>query len=75
MTGAVASSIGQIGKYFNLGAFWNGKLDEVALFNTALTATQLLSIYNATEVVSGVNKTADLNDLTTPPVKWYRMGD
>jgi len=75
MTGAVASSIGQIGKYFNLSAFWNGKLDEVALFNTALTATQLLSIYNATEIVSGVNKTADLSQLTTPPVKWYRMGD
>ena len=75
MTGAVASSISQIGKYFNLSNFWNGKLDEVALFNTALTATQLLNIYNATAVVGGVNKTADLSQLTTPPVKWYRMGD
>jgi len=52
-----------------------GKIDEVAFFNTALTQDQVSSIYNATEVVAGVSKTADLNDLTTPPVKWYRMGD
>jgi hypothetical protein len=32
---------------------------------------KIQSIYNATET----GKTADLNDLTTPPVKWYRMGD
>ena len=52
-----------------------GKLDEVGFFNVALTEAEILSIYNATEIVGGVNKTADLNDLTTPPVKWYRMGD
>ncbi len=54
---------------------FNGFIDEVAFFNTALTQDQVSSIYNATEVVAGVSKTADLNDLTTPPVKWYRMGD
>jgi hypothetical protein len=54
---------------------FNGKLDEVAVFNTALTAQEVKSIYLATEIVSGASKTADLNDLTTPPVKWYRMGD
>ncbi len=52
-----------------------GKIDEVAIFNTALTAPKVLSIYNATEIVGGVNKTADLSQLTTPPIKWYRMGD
>ena len=50
---------------------FDGKLDEVAVFNTALTAQEIQSIYLATET----GKTADLNDLTTPPVKWYRMGD
>ena len=50
---------------------FDGKLDEVAVFNTALTAQEVQSIYLATET----GKTADLNDLTTPPVKWYRMGD
>ena len=51
----------------------NGFIDEVGLFNTVLTAQEVLSIYNATEVVGGINKTADLSQLTTPPVKWYRM--
>jgi len=48
---------------------FDGKLDEVAVFNTALTAQDVQSIYLATET----GKTADLNDLTTPPVAWYRM--
>jgi hypothetical protein len=37
----------------------NGKIDEVGIWNTALTAQDVSSIYNATEIVSGVNKTAD----------------
>jgi len=62
---------------FSQGAsnYFNGKIDELAIFNVELTAQDVQSIYLATEIVSGVNKTADLNDLTTPPVKWYRMGD
>jgi hypothetical protein len=52
-----------------------GKLDEVAIFNTVLTLSQIERIYNATALVDGVVKTADLSALTTPPVKWYRMGD
>ena len=65
-----------IGRYnISPGYYWDGKLDEVAVFNTALTAREVKSIYLATEIVSGVSETADLNDLTTPPVKWYRMGD
>jgi len=51
--------------------YFEGKIDEGALFDVALTDEQILSIYNATET----GKTADLNDLTTPPIKWYRMGD
>ena len=51
--------------------FFNGAIDEVSFFNTALTEFEVQSIYYATET----GKTADLNDLTTPPVKWYRMGD
>lgn len=54
---------------------FDGKLDEVAVFNTALTELEVKKIYYATGIASGVSKTADLNDLTTPPVKWYRMGD
>jgi len=65
------NSNGIIGKWFDSSHYFKGKIDEVAIFNTALTAQEVSSIYNATET----GKTADLNDLTTPPVKWYRMGD
>ena len=64
-----------IGGFDDFSFDYKGLIDEVAVFNTALTDAEVLSIYNATEVVSGVNKTADLSQLTTPPVKWYRMGD
>jgi len=50
-----------------------GSLDEIGLWNVALTGAEALSIYNATAVVGGVNKTADLSQLTTPPIAWYRM--
>ena len=46
-----------------------GSLDEIGLWNVALTAAEILSIYNATTT----GKTADLSQLTTPPVAWYRM--
>ena len=54
--------------------FFNGKIDEVAIFDYALSARQIKEdIYNAT--TSG--KTADLNNNSnlTAPIAWYRMGD
>ena len=51
--------------------YWEGKLDEVALFDYVLDADQALEIYNATST----GKTADLSAMATPPVAWYRMGD
>ena len=54
--------------------YFDGKLDEFAIFDYALSARQIKQdIYNAT--TSG--KTADLNNNSnlTPPVAWYRMGD
>ena len=56
---------------FNEARKWNGSIDEVGIFNATLTQAQVTSIYNATTT----GKTADLSDLTTPPIKWYRMGD
>lgn len=53
--------------------YLNGNINEFALWKAALTDAEILSIYNATAVVSGVNKTADLSQLTTPPIAWYRM--
>ena len=60
-----------IGAFDDLSFDYKGLIDELAVFNVALTAQEVQSIYLATET----GKTADLNDLTTPPVKWYRMGD
>ena len=50
---------------------WDGKIDEVSVFDYALDSDQVQEIYNATS--TGV--TADLDTLDTPPVAWYRMGD
>jgi len=58
-----------IGKQYPSG--FNGKIDEVAIFDYALDSDQIEEIYNATST----GKTADLSDMATPPVAWYRMGD
>ena len=45
---------------------YNGKIDEVAIFDSALTPTEITSISSAP---------TDLSLLSTPPIAWYRMGD
>ncbi len=45
-----------------------GKIDEVSLYNYPLTSGNITTIYN-----SGVPN--NLDDLTTPPISWWRMGD
>ena len=52
-------------------------IDEVALFNTALSASKIQEIYNATAVVDGVPQTANLftGGLSSSLVYWNRMGD
>ena len=50
----------------------NGKIDEVAIWNTALTSTQVAEIYNAT----GTNTTKDLTTVSgSNLIYWNRMGD
>ena len=57
--------------YSNAG-FFRGKVDEVAIWNTALTSTQIQSIYNATST----NLTKDLTTVSGSNLKyWNRMGD
>ena len=51
------------------GRLLNGYMDEVALWTTTLSPTDVQNIYNATTT----GKTADLSSLS--PVAWYRMGD
>ena len=55
---------------------WPNKIDEVAIFDTALNAGQIYNdIYQPT--ATGTNQTADIaNNPNLPnPVAWYRMGD
>jgi len=76
-TGASGSSITIGGFPLNIGRrangllLFDGKLDEIAIFDYALDADQVEKIYNATST----GKTADLSAMATPPVAWYRMGD
>lgn len=57
-------SIGRLAAGFNF--HFNGKVDEVAIFNSELSASNVTAIYN-----SGVP--ADISSLN--PVGWWRMGE
>jgi hypothetical protein len=68
------SSIGGSGLASGAQYIWNGNIDEVAIFDYALSERQIKQdIYNGTTT----GKTADLNNNSnlTAPVAWYRMGD
>jgi len=52
--------------------FFNGSIDEFAIWNTDLSSTQIQSIYNA----KGNNLTKDLSTIEPSNLKyWNRMGD
>jgi hypothetical protein len=69
-------SFNRIGRYYS-GNYLDGKLDELAVWNTVLTdgtggtVNQIAEIYNAT----GTNLTKDLTTVSGGPVYWNRMGD
>ena len=51
---------------------FNGKIDEVAIWNTALTSSQVAQIYNETST----GRTSDLSTISGSNLKyWNRMGD
>jgi len=68
--GSYTGSLGGSGVSFKVGSmlagYWNGFIDEVAIFDSALSASDVSDIYG-----SGVP--ADLTSLS--PVNWWRMGD
>ena len=70
-TGIGSSAV--IGKYNYSSSFnFSGKIDEVGIWNTALTSTQIQSIYDA----KGTNLTKDLTTVSGSNLKyWNRMGD
>jgi len=64
-----------IGANYSKSVFFDGKLDEVAIFNKALSLSEVELIYNATNDNPG--KTGDLftGGLDSSLVYWNRMGD
>jgi len=61
-----------IGANANNDRFLDGSIDEVAVWDTALTSTQVSEIYNATDT----NLTKDLSTVSGSNLKyWNRMGD
>jgi len=73
-SGATILNIGAQYTSSAVATFFNGNIDEVAIFDYALSARQVKQdIYEGTTT----GKTADLNNISnlTAPVAWYRMGD
>jgi len=72
-SGAIPSTSGSLQiAAANTGNKFNGSIDEVAIWNTALTATQVQSIYDGTST----NLTKDLTTVAgSNLVYWNRMGD
>ena len=62
----------EIGRQTGGANYLAGSIDEFAIWNTALTSTQVSEIYNAT----GTNLTKDLTTVSGSNLKyWNRMGD
>lgn len=58
-----------IGVYPSRTKYTNGKLDETAIWNTALTGAQVLEIYNN-------GRPNDLSTFSgTTPIGWWRLGE
>jgi len=51
--------------------YYNGNIDELGIWNSVLTASDVSSIYNSYSTSNAVNLNSASNNL----VAWYRMGD
>ena len=68
-------NIGRQERGLNYGS---GSIDEVAVWDSALSSCDIKGIYEATTTVNGQPKSANLLDANTTipaPVYWNRMGD
>ena len=59
-----------IGRFANGHSFFNGLVDEVAVFSKELTASDVTNIYN-----TGFPNDIGTNGLNLDPLAWWRMGD
>ncbi len=51
--------------------YYNGYIDELGIWNSVLTASDVSSIYNSYSTSNAIN----LNETSNNLVAWYRMGD
>ena len=66
------AQLSRIGAGMTPSKYVNGSIDEVGIWNTALTASQISEIYSATSA----NKTKDLTEISgSNLIYWNRMGD
>ena len=66
-----SNTVTLIGQHGGVTRLFEGLMDEFAVFDYKLELSDIEDIYNATDT----DKTADLSEMSTPPVVWYRMGD
>ena len=67
-----------IGSWSDNNRYFDGSIDEVAVWDSALSSCDVKGIYEATTTVNGQPKSANLLDTNTTipaPVYWNRMGD
>jgi hypothetical protein len=72
-SGSISTTLDlKIGARYDNTQTFSGSIDEAAIWNTALTSTQVQSIYDA----KGTNLTKDLSTIEPSNLKyWNRMGD
>jgi len=68
VAGFYNGALGTIGNNNTASSGFNGIIDEVSVWNSEITPSDVASIYNS-------GKPTDLSLLPTPPLNWYRMGD
>jgi len=75
-SGAAAGDSINIGRYNNGTSYWDGKLDEIAIWDSALSAAQVTNIYKGEENGGSGGTNGTTGDLASfSPLGWWRMGD
>lgn len=68
--GTISPTIGYIGSINGSGNFIPGKMDEISIWDSALSPSQVTTLYN-----SGTPTDLDTAIPSKTPITWWRMGD
>ena len=60
----------RIGKHYTSGLYFNGQIDGVAIFDYALSSSQVTTLYGSSSTGIG-----NPQSITPNPVAWYNLGD